>query len=192
MKQDELNQNLIQVIKEAQELNIPVPNNISEKVIINARPKKGMDVAGENGEFQIEISEFVLRCDPHKIRGVLAHEILHTCRDCYNHGAIWKKYASIMNAGYGYNIKRTSSYNEMGIGENCQGTDNNFGSNHQQSSVFNSKANSKISDLPKIRYIIKCQSCGREYPRQRLSRAIKNIDSYRCGCGGKLSVFKIR
>ena len=71
-----------------------------------------------------------------------------------------------MNAVYGYSIKRTSSFSEMGLDEPDQ--------------------NSR-----KIKYIIKCRKCGREYPRTRYTRVIAGINSYRCRCGGRLYVIKV-
>ena len=40
MDQTELNRNLKEVIKQAQDINIPVPADICEQVEINSRPKK--------------------------------------------------------------------------------------------------------------------------------------------------------
>lgn len=165
MNRTELDDNLIRVIREAQELNIPVPDNISNNVTVNPRPKKRYGCCRKiNGRFQIEISEFLLKCDPDKVRGVIAHEVLHTCRDCYNHGNKWKEYAERMNERYGYNIKRISTNEEMGI----------------------SPQESDDNNASKIKYIIKCQRCGREYPRQRFTCVMKKINAYRCSCGGKL------
>lgn len=120
MDQTELNRNLKEVIKQAQDIGIPVPADICEQVDINPRPKKRYGCCRlKNGVYHIEVSEFILDCDPDKIRGVIAHEVLHTCRGCYNHGDMWKRYAAMMNSAYGYNIKRTSSNEEMGISDTC-------------------------------------------------------------------------
>lgn len=116
MNQIELNKKLKEVIEQAQEIKIPVSSDIYEKVIINPRPQKRYGCCKyKNGVNYIEISEFILKCEPEKIQGVLAHEVLHTCSGCRNHGNIWKKYAMMMNRAYGYNIKRTSSMEEMGL-----------------------------------------------------------------------------
>ncbi len=167
MKHQDVNNSLIRVIKEAQELNIPVPDNIYREVIVNPRPKKRYGCCiKKDGKFQIEISEFILQCEPHKIRSVLAHEVLHTCKGCYDHGKIWKEYAEKMNKKYGYDIKRVTAPEEMGLEKQKE-------------------------DTAKIRYIIKCQSCGREYPRQRFTCVMKKINAYRCSCGGRLILKEI-
>ena len=69
-----------------------------------------------------------------------------------------------MNDAYGYNIKRASSFEEMGLEPSDSDMNNN------------------------IKYIIKCRKCGKEYPRQRYTCVMQKINAYRCNCGGKLYV----
>lgn len=168
MDSERINTILKEVIKEAQDLKIPVPKNVNEKITINPRPKKRFGCCKlKDGEFHIEISEFVLATDEKKIRGIIAHEILHACKGCQNHGARWKEYAEKMNAQYDYNIKRVSSFQEVGL-----------------------EAEQEKTSADKIKYIIKCQKCGREYPRQRFTCVMKKINAYRCQCGGKLTLIR--
>lgn len=158
---------LTEVINEARDLNIPVPSNISGEVIVNKRPRKRYGCCRKkDNKFIIEISSFILECSDDKIRGVIAHEVLHTCPGCYEHGTKWKTYAKCMNDIYGYNIKRTSSFEEMGLSED------------------------HIKQEDRVKYIIKCKKCGREYPRQRYTKVMRRINMYRCSCGGKLEVIK--
>ncbi len=196
MKQKELNENLKSVIVQARAIDIPVPANISEEVIINPRPKKRFGCCRKQRDrFLIEVSEFILDCSDDKIIGVLAHEVLHTCAGCSNHGKIWKAYAAAMNRVYGYNIKRTSTFEEMGLINMEPGTD----SSTSVSFCSSRSGQSKQADhpggfdplFPPIKYIIKCRKCGREYPRQRRSKAVKNAGRYRCACGGKLTVIDL-
>lgn len=166
--QKELNSILKEVIREAQEINIPVPRNIDPVLRVNKRPKKRFGCCKlENGIFHLEISSFILVCETSRIRNVIAHEVLHTCRGCNNHGKIWKQYAAMMNRAYGYTIKSTSSFAEMGLPEPEPASD-------------------------RIRYVMKCTKCGREYPRQRFTCVMKKINAYRCNCGGRLEVYKVR
>ncbi|HIU26160.1 MAG TPA: SprT-like domain-containing protein [Candidatus Copromorpha excrementigallinarum] len=161
MKKEALDGVLKEVIGQAQEENIPVPDNILKKVEVNSRPKKRFGCCKiKDRKYHIEISEFVLKCEERYIRETLAHEVLHTCPECQNHGKIWKEYAERMNKRYGYNIKRVSSFEEMGLETPAQ--------------------------KPEIKYIIKCRKCGKEYPRQRFTCVMKKIKAYRCGCGGEL------
>ena len=92
---------LQEVIQEARALKIPVSSTIEKNVIVNGRPKKrfGCCRKSRNG-FEIEVSRFLLDeagCSEKIVKGVLAHEVLHTCRDCYEHGMLWKSYAGQMN-----------------------------------------------------------------------------------------------
>lgn len=166
MNQNELNKCLIKVIKEAQELKIPVPDNIYRNIIVNSRPRKRFGCCRkQNNMYIIEISKFVLECPLKKISEVIAHEVLHTCEGCYNHGKLWKKYAKLMNEAYGYEISRLTSSEKMGLG--------------------------KTEGKNQIRYIIKCKKCGKEYPRQRFTCVMQKINAYRCSCGGELILIKL-
>lgn len=166
MTQEELNEMLADVIKEALEAGIPVPSNIYPQVRINRRTKKRLGCCIKKDEmYTIEISEIILDCDTQHIRNVIAHEVVHSCEGCINHGSLWKKYASMMNERYGYNIKRLVSMDEIGLGD--------------------------AYEIRNIKYIMKCQSCGKEYPRQRYTCVMKKINAYRCTCGGKLTVIEL-
>lgn len=166
MEKEKLDYVLKKVIKRAREINIPVPDNISEKVIVNKRPRKRFGCCRKkDGVFFIEISEFVLKCSDEKVEEIIAHEVLHTCKGCYEHGKKWKEFAEAMNLRYGYNIKRASSFEEMGIEEK--------------------------PEEESIKYIIKCSICGKEYPRKRFTCVMKKINAYRCACGGKLKLITI-
>lgn len=164
MNREDVNNNFRQIKAEAQAQGIPVPDNILPEVYINPRPKKRFGCCRKkDGLFTVEISEFILECSDASIKNVIAHELLHTCENSYDHGKKWKEYAYRMNKAYGYNIKRTSSFQEMGLSE-------------------------PEGDRDNIRYIIKCRSCGKEYPRQKFTCVMKKINSYRCSCGGRLYV----
>ena len=166
MVKEDINKKLQRIIKEAQEIKIPVPDNISAEVNINSRPKKRFGCCKKSGGyFVIEISRFILECDEKAVDSVIAHEVLHTCKDSYNHGSTWKQNAEKMNRTYGYNIKRVSSFAEMGVTESAAAGD--------------------------IRYIIKCRKCGKEYPRQKYTCVMKKINAYRCSCGGRLYVIDL-
>lgn len=166
MVREDIDNILKDVIKEAKAVDIPVPANVHEHVYINPRPKRRFGCCStKGGKLCIEISEFLLKATEKKIRGVIAHEVLHTCRGCRDHGPRWKEYAARMNAAYGYDIKRVSSFEELGL--------------------ETIKKPNKEAD---IKYIIKCEKCGKEYPRQRFTCVMKKIDAYRCQCGGKLTL----
>ena len=39
---------------------------------------------------------------------------------------------------------------------------------------------------PTYRYVLKCESCGREVLRQKKCAVVEHPEHYRCECGGKL------
>ncbi len=158
--------NLLQeVITEATNINIPISINIVPTITINTRAKGRFGQCKKhNGQYLIEISQYLTEAEEKYIREVLAHEILHTCPNCMNHGRQWKLHAMRMNYKYGYEISRTNSCANMGI-ENPKKESAN--------------------------YVITCNKCGTKTYKQRESKVIKNIERYRCKCGGKLCVDRI-
>lgn len=163
MDKRDIDKVLASVIREAKAAGIPISNKIEEHVYVNPRPRRRFGCCKTvGGVFVIEISEFLLDADDMAIRSVVAHEVLHTAKKSFKHSDTWKEYAEIMNKKYGYNIKTTSKFEEMGLPEK--------------------------SPLGRKKYIIKCKSCGKEFPRIRMGAVAKNIDNYKCKCGGKLEI----
>ena len=153
---------LKEVIAEATNINIPISINIVPDIIINTRAKGRFGQCKKhNGQYLIEISQHLIEAEDKYIREVLAHEVLHTCPNCMNHGRQWKYHAMRMNYKYGYEISRTNSCENLGI------TD---------------------PQIEQANYVITCNNCGRKTYKQRTSKVIKNPEKYRCKCGGKLCV----
>lgn len=161
MKVSYYNKLLDDVIKEAVSLNIPVSSTINSSILINTRCTRRFGqckrIKSKIYSFQIELSFFLLDADEKYIKQTLAHEVLHTCPNCFNHGTEWKSYANKMNRAYGYEIARTNNCNNMGI-----------------------------TSPIKRNYVIKCKSCGNEIVRQRASNLVKDTNRYMCKCGGEL------
>ena len=160
---------LAAVIRQAKALGIPVSGRIDPHVRINTRAKtrfgccSGSWLAG----FTVELSAALLTAEPHACMQVLAHEVLHTCRGCLDHGDRWKSYAARMNEAYGYTIRRTDRAEQLGV------------------TLPPRKA-------PHYRWRIVCTRCGRQYLRQKESELVKHPAHYRCSrCGGTLRVEKL-
>ena len=89
-EQEEINQLLKDVIREAEAVRIPL-GKIKRNVRVNARAKRrfGCCRTVQNAfgvrQFEIELSQKVLACEDKKIKEILAHELLHTCSGCQNH-----------------------------------------------------------------------------------------------------------
>jgi len=148
-----------QVAEEARGLGIPVSRAISPTVRVNGRATSRLGCCRclPDGSFEIELSKRALEGDENTLRQLLAHELLHTCPGCQNHGAMWKKYAAIMEKAMGYTIKRTVEPQELGLGPK------------------------------ESRYTLVCRQCGAEIHRQRQCRLTRYPWLYRCRCGGKLT-----
>lgn len=99
------------------------PGNIIEWKI-NRRSKKrwGQCTKKPNGDCIIQIAVQLLedeRVSEKACKETILHEILHSCPGCNGHTGKWKEYAQIVNAKYGYNIKRTTSGEEKGVENYC-------------------------------------------------------------------------
>ncbi len=149
---------LQQVIAEAKDLGIPVAESIQPQVEINRRAVARFGCCRyRTGGFVIEVAERVALGPEAACRETLAHEVLHTCWGCRNHGKRWKAYAARMNEAYGYHISRVSTSTDLGVEEPRQ-----------------------------ARYVLRCEACGVELQRFRASRLTEHPERYRCRCGGRL------
>ena len=148
-------------IAQARAVKIPVSREIDPRVRLNrrARTRFGCCVR-KDGRYTIELSARLAEQGAEDaVLQVLAHEVLHTCYGCSNHGARWKGYAKRMNDAYGYHIRRTDNYEGLGIED----------------------------DRP-VRWWVVCGKCGRRIPRMKRSPLVDHPERYRCTCGGILRV----
>lgn len=149
---------LRQVIQEAEKLEIPVSEKISPRIEINDRAVNRFGCCKyKDGTYSIELARRVAQGPEKSCRAVLAHEVLHTCYGCRNHGKRWREYARRMNEAYGYVICRTSTNETLGVEEKRE-----------------------------CRYLLCCQDCGAEFRRFRASALTRYPERYRCKCGGKI------
>ena len=163
MTQREIDNLLARVTAQARAVSIPVSEHIRPQVRLNRRAKTRFGCCvRQGGTYTIELSARLAReGSEDAILQVLAHEVLHTCYGCSNHGARWKGYAQRMNAAYGYHISRTDKFEDLGLED----------------------------DRP-VRYWVVCTKCGRRIPRMKRSPLTDHPERYRCQCGGTLLVEK--
>lgn len=137
---------------------IPVSDNIDPHVRVNFRAKRrfGQCTKTRDG-FVIELSSRLLDAPEHSARQTLAHELIHTCRGCMNHGRLFGKYAGRLNRLYGYNIGTTTSSRQLGI------------------------------EPEKPKFVLVCTSCGQHFSRMRRCPLTDDPGRYRCACGGRLN-----
>ncbi len=146
------------VMLQAAALKIPFSKQVEPHVVINRRAVTRFGCCRySEGRYIIEVAERVAEGPEKACWETLAHELLHTCYGCRNHGAQWRSYAKKMNEAYGYTIARVSSNQDLGVKE-----------------------------ARACRYILRCEACGKEIKRFRASRLTEHPERYRCKCGGKL------
>lgn len=140
---------------------LPPKANITVKY---SHGKKTLGVCKRLGHnrYQISISRHITTSYKAVIVTMI-HEILHTAKDCFNHGRTWQRHASRVNAVYGYSISRTVNKAELGLPTN--------------EADYN--------------YKITCGQCGKAFYRLRESKLTKHPFLFTCKCGGKLSVTKL-
>lgn len=151
-------------MQELDKLKIPYAKRIEWK--INTRAQRwGRCRRFADGSYEIQVNVSLFAEDAFNgLKNTIIHELLHTCPDCMCHTGLWKKYADMVNAAYGYGIKRTSSAEEKNT------------ENLNESTRF---------EIPKFR--LECVDCGSGKNFYRNTKAVKNYQYYRCGrCNGKL------
>lgn len=158
MDQQRLDNLMAEIARQLRTLGIPISNKLRPTVGVNTRAKRRLGCCYcKNGSYWIEVSSSILE-DEALLRPTLAHELLHTCPGCRNHGARWKAYAQLAGQSLDCRIERTVK------------TESDPGPlRHEE-----------------IKYILECQSCGAQIKRKRMSKAVKAPWRYRCPCGGKL------
>lgn len=150
---------LQEVIAQARRVRIPISPLIEPRVFINRRAATRFGCCRwSEGKYIIEVAERVAAGSRARCMETLAHEALHTCWGCRNHGKRWKAYAQRMNAVYGYEIQRSATNEEMGV-----------------------------EPAKNAKYVLKCRQCGLEFERFRASKLVLHPEKYRCRCGGKLA-----
>lgn len=161
MTQEELNGLLQEMRDTLQKLGIPLSQRIMPAVQVNARARRRLGCCyyrpTENA-YLIEVSASLLD-RPEKLRETLAHELLHTCPGCRNHGEKWKAWADKVNSALGFSVQRLAPLEE---GEGAP-----------------------LRQDP-VKYILQCQKCGKLIRRRRMCKVVKAPWRYRCTCGGKL------
>lgn len=158
MEQGELDSLMAGLQAELRRLEVPVSGKILPGVRVNARAKRRLGCCFfRQGVYTIEVSAGILH-SPVLLRETLLHELLHTCPGCRDHGPLWKHYAEVVNKALGTSIQRTV------------------------------KAEGELAPLRReeVKYVLRCQSCGREINRMRMCKVVKTPWRYRCLCGGKL------
>lgn len=156
--QQHLDALLAQAIGQAAAVGAPVSSRICPQVRVNRRAKTRFGCCrASGGGYVIEVAAALCAARDQAILQVLAHEVLHTCPGCANHGPAWKGWAAQMNRAYGYCIQTTDTHQALGL----------------------------VDQRP-VRYPVVCSRCGQRLPRMKRSPLVDHPERYRCRCGGRL------
>lgn len=154
-----LNRLVTEVVADLDRENIPY--NKPRQVLVNTRYKTTWGrCTKKNGAYIIQISALLLEdsVEDMSAKQTIAHEYLHTCDGCMNHGSKWKWYASRLDK-YGYHITRCTSAEDKGV--------------------------SVASRAERSKYLLTCPVCGCTNRYIRETKAIRSIlsgyDRYMCG-----------
>lgn len=153
---------LAEVAAQLRAVKIPLADGIAPHVEINDRAVARFGCCKyRDGRYTIEVARRVALGPEQSLRETLAHELLHTCHGCRNHGKRWKMYAQRAGEVYGYRIARSATEEELGVGE-----------------------------ARACRYLLRCTACGAQFKRFRTSALVEHPERYRCRCGGRLERVK--
>lgn len=121
-------------------------------------------------------------CPPDLLMNTMLHELLHTCPGCMNHGKSWHAYAAMLN-GLGFNVQSQTKAEELPeeMHRSAQGAEQVYGTPPH--------TRQHISSRPQYRYELVCAN-GHHIYRQKMSKAVKHPELYRCQCGAKLKRVK--
>lgn len=158
MGQEELDGLMASLQGQLRGLGVPVSKRTQPGVRVNTRAKRRLGCCYlRQGVYTIEVAARLLE-EPGLLRETLLHELLHTCPGCRDHGAKWKSYADYVNRELGTHICRTM------------------------------QVEGALPPLRReeVKYVLRCEACGREIKRVRMCKVVKAPWRYRCLCGGKL------
>ena len=141
------------------ECNIEIGNITKIELNYRAKGRFGQCHKKKNGTYELNFNYLIFddKANDDAIITCMIHEILHTCKGGMTHKGEWKRLANVVREKTGYNVTRCNSYSDFGIEE------------------------------PNRRnYVFRCEKCGQEIVRERMSDFVKRYDKYRCGeCHGK-------
>ncbi len=159
--------------RRAQEIFAELVNEFTDKKIVgfhsgNVRPKLKFEkstrefgscqriyVGNDRYEFKVSINTYALQ-NEECVRNTLAHELVHTCDGCFNHGKQFKR--------VGYWVKR-----KMGIDVNTYGT--------AEEAL---KSGLRDHQINSAKYIVGCPTCNQRWYKQRMCKVVEYPQFFSC------------
>lgn len=155
---------LLQIgIRMLKKINIPISDSINPRIKFNSSSTAYGQCSynRSSNTYLIRISQYTLGSSQKSIMNTILHELLHTCKNCMNHGPLWKEYASMVYYHYGYDIKR------------CNGDKT-------------SEDRANLRKGIKINHKLRCDKCGQVFMRTKSSALVLHPERFHCRCGGHI------
>lgn len=109
--------------------------------------------------YEIKIASFLAEHgDEYGIKSTIAHEFIHTCDGCMNHGKLWKKYGDMVSDLY--DINRCDTMESKGINEEV--------------------AKQLYKQICDYKYVVICDTCGYTWKYKRFTKTLRNIKNCKC------------
>lgn len=146
-------------------LSIGIPLGRVTSIVVNSRLSSSWGRclrSKSTGTYSIDVADRLLQSGTiDGIDSVIIHELIHTCPDCLNHKSTWKYWIRVVCDYYGYDIKRLSSADELGV---------------------------DIDVLLEMGYYAcQCVDCGKVLGYKTECQFILYPYLYSCSCGGKFT-----
>lgn len=149
------------------------PNYLIRRIEFSSRmtstlAKTGRQRNSRLGYIVINLNYMKTHSNPDNFHSTLAHEVVHSFPECFNHGPQFKAVGRLLsNTVPSVTIARTGS----------------------DAGYTAYKKHLQKTRNPRTIWIAKCVGCGQEIIRERRIGIIKEPHKYKCGkCGGKFKV----
>ena len=172
INKDEFESLLLEVKRELLKFKIPVSNDIDPCInYVTTFSTLGMCERNSNPlyKYNLTFSELIFYFPINTIKDIIAHELIHSCPNCFDHRNTFKMYANTVNRLGGYNVYRCLSREDT-------------------LPYLPKHIQEKYKQEPK--YFVKCNKCGDVVYRFKKSNLIQHPEQYRCCiCGGKFESY---
>ena len=93
-------------IKRLKDIDIPIQDDKIVDIAFSRIRGLGRCLQTTDGEYLIKVSSMYENedIDLNEFYATIIHELIHTCKDCMNHGDKWLQYAHMADLAYGYGI----------------------------------------------------------------------------------------
>ena len=112
MRIEELKEMVLTIRKDMKAVKIPCGAIENIKIARKNARYFAITEMQNNGKYTITFSGVALLAGKKSLINTIMHELCHTCRGAYNHGAKFKKYGDMVYKNFGYKIETHSTEEE--------------------------------------------------------------------------------